>query len=530
MEGQAGPVLQYANVSSGGKAGGTGGAVRISTNGVAWRPKGGVGFTLAPSDILSFHWVNIGPSFQLRIATKGRQQYKFDGFKISDYEALNNFVKEHFKAELQSVEVPLKGWNWGDLEFTGNDGFLAFKVDGKPAFEIPVSDVAQANLASKTDVTFEFHSDDTHNELKHDMLAEMRLYIPNTNTEEGASTSAEELHKKILQKADIVSVSGSGIVVFPDVPMVYPRGRYEVEMFGTFVRLHGKTHDYKVLYTNISRLYMLTRSPEDPSISVVVSLDQPIRQGQTRYPHLVFSFPRGADELALELNMSEVPVERRDKLQERMSGRPHELFVRIFKELADKKVSGPGTFKTKEGMSAIKCALKASDGFLFPLERAFFFIPKPPTLLLYEDVSFVEFSRVSDASGSASTSTRNFDLIVNVKSGTSHQFTNIQRGDYSPLFKFMTDKKIKIRGSQVETPAAPKAVVADLLGDEDESSEADEDFAPKEEEEESAGEEEISAEEESGGGDGEKKRKAEKADGEKKGKKSKSKDEEGMSE
>lgn len=41
-------------------------------------------------------------------------------------------------------------------------------------------------------------------------------------------------------------------------------------MFGTFVRLHGKTHDYKVLYTNIARLYMLTRSPEDPSISVVV--------------------------------------------------------------------------------------------------------------------------------------------------------------------------------------------------------------------------------------------------------------------
>jgi hypothetical protein len=39
-------------------------------------------------------------------------------------------------------------------------------VDGKPVFEIPVSDIAQATLASKTDITFEFHSDDTHNELK----------------------------------------------------------------------------------------------------------------------------------------------------------------------------------------------------------------------------------------------------------------------------------------------------------------------------------------------------------------------------
>lgn len=109
-------------------------------------------------------------------------------------------------------------------------------------------------------------------------------------------------------------------------------------------------------------------------------------------------------------------------------------------------------------MSAIKCALKASDGFLFPLERAFFFIPKPPTLLLYEDVAFVvrafsiksldisaflnhifqEFSRVSDASGSASTSTRNFDLIVNLKSGTSHQFTNIQRHLFRVSFYYYT--------------------------------------------------------------------------------------------
>lgn len=48
----------------------TPGAVRISTNGLAWRPKGGVGFTLAPSDILSFHWVNVGPSYQLRVSTK----------------------------------------------------------------------------------------------------------------------------------------------------------------------------------------------------------------------------------------------------------------------------------------------------------------------------------------------------------------------------------------------------------------------------------------------------------------------------
>lgn len=35
-------------------------------------------------------------------------------------------MKEHFKSELKTVEVPLKGWNWGDLEFTGMPLLLLF--------------------------------------------------------------------------------------------------------------------------------------------------------------------------------------------------------------------------------------------------------------------------------------------------------------------------------------------------------------------------------------------------------------------
>jgi hypothetical protein len=34
----------------------------------------------------------------------------------------------------------------------------------------------------------------------------------------------------------------------------------------------------------------------------------------------------------------------------------------------------------------VKSSLKAEDGLLYPLEKGFFFLPKPPTLILHEEV------------------------------------------------------------------------------------------------------------------------------------------------
>ena len=34
----------------------------------------------------------------------------------------------------------------------------------------------------------------------------------------------------------------------------------------------------------------------------------------------------------------------------------------------------------------MKSSLKAEDGVLYPLEKGFFFLPKPPTLILRDEV------------------------------------------------------------------------------------------------------------------------------------------------
>lgn len=72
--------------------------------------------------------------------------------------------------------------------------------------------------------------------------------------------------------------------------------------------------------------------------------------------------------------------------------------------------------------------MKANDGFLYPMDRCFIFIHKPPTYIRYADVTMIEFARVSgEKKNDLQGGSRTFDLVVSTKSGTDYQFTGLQR-------------------------------------------------------------------------------------------------------
>jgi hypothetical protein len=69
---------------------------------------------------------------------------------------------------------------------------LCFNTDGKPAFEIPLSELANAAVSAKNEVTLEFSPNDTSSSAKKlDALVDIRLYIPPNNEEEGDEQSAD---------------------------------------------------------------------------------------------------------------------------------------------------------------------------------------------------------------------------------------------------------------------------------------------------------------------------------------------------
>lgn len=175
-------------------------------------------------------------------------------------------------------------------------------MDKQRVFEIPLTEVSrsvmQTSIGTKNDVSLEFHQYDTTED--NESLSEVRFSI--IGATENNKSAAQIFHEKILSKADIVSTSGKGIVSLNNLPVLTPRGKYDIEMFSTFMKLHGKTYDYKILFSTITRLFQLPK-PDQKHIYFILSLEPPIKQGQTRYPHLVFQFSKD-ENVEVTLNLS----------------------------------------------------------------------------------------------------------------------------------------------------------------------------------------------------------------------------------
>ena len=161
---------------------------------------------------------------------------------------------------------------------------MAFLVSNKTAFMLPLPNVANSNIAGRTEVSLEFAVPADRKSSRHDELTEIRFYVPGTTTKERASdagsqksdnedeeevSAAQAFHDAVKEKAEIGQVAGDIILSFEEVLVLTPRGRYDVDMFPEFLRLRSKTYDYKILYGSISRLFLLPK--DDQHVLFIVS-------------------------------------------------------------------------------------------------------------------------------------------------------------------------------------------------------------------------------------------------------------------
>lgn len=110
--------------------------------------------------------------------------------------------------------------------------------------------------------------------------------------------------------------------------------------------------------------------------------------------------------------------------------------------LYPKQVTRARDFRSHSGDHCIRCSYKANDGFLYPLERAFFFVQKPPILTYHKDIDCVEFLR--QGMGVVSGSAKTFDLQIRTRNTPEQQFRGIQRTEWQNLFDFITSKGLRI--------------------------------------------------------------------------------------
>lgn len=441
------------------------GKCRFSEAGLGWKPAGGGdAVTLESSNIAGAHWSRASKGYEVKILQRNSEVMQLDGFQQEDHERLTRVFKNWYGHALDTKDHSLRGWNWGKAEFT--KGELTFSVQNRPAFEIPYSEIANTNLAGRNEIAVELANNDGEKAngtatkgrkaaAGMDQMVEMRFYIPGTTTkkeaegEEAGSDADEEevqaaqlFYQTLLDKADIGDTAGDTVATFQDVLHLTPRGRFDIDMYLSSFRLRGKTYDYKVQYDAVKK-FMVLPKPDDVHFLLTIGLDPPLRQGQTRYPFVVMQFKRD-DESTIDLNMSEeMRKEQYDgKLESHYEEPMHQVVTKIFRGLSNKKVSTPAKdFETHRQQQAIKCSIKASEGFLYLLEKAFMFVPKPATYISYEQTQSVTFSRVSGAVSALST----FDITVQMKGAGSQQFSNINRDDLKALESFFKLKGLRVK-------------------------------------------------------------------------------------
>ncbi|KAK6822778.1 hypothetical protein PG990_015214 [Apiospora arundinis] len=448
------------------------GKCRFAENGLGWKPSaGGNTFTLDRGDIASAQWSRAAKGYEVKILKRSSEVIHLDGFQEDDNSRLVKVFKNWYSINLETKEHALRGYNWGKTEFTKAE--LVFNVQNRPDFEIPYSEISNTNLAGRNEVAIEFAASDqadtgTNGSLGgargrgkksgagKDQLVEMRFYIPGTATrketegeEAGSDVDQQEknaatlFYETLIDKAEIGETAGDAIATFLEVLHLTPRGRFDIDMYESSFRLRGKTYDYKIQYDHIKK-FMVLPKPDELHCMLCIGLDPPLRQGQTRYPFLVMQCKKD-EEVTIDLNLTDDKLNElyKDKLQSHYEQPLHQVITYCFKGLAGKKILSPAKdFQTHRQQVGIKCFIKASEGFLYCLEKAFMFVPKPATYISYENTASITFSRVGGAVSTLST----FDITVHLKNGAgTTQFNNINREDLKALEDFFKLKGLRVK-------------------------------------------------------------------------------------
>jgi structure-specific recognition protein 1 len=302
----------------------------------------------------------------------------------------------------------------------------------------------------------------------------MRLYIPNKSQEENRDEEIEEKKSKSSPKSDLsendkegetkntmaetikedimkyanIGSLGDSIAHIPEISMLTPRGKFDMYMLKNALKIHGPSHDYKISYKNIARAFLLPK-PDGVHLAFVVALNNPIRQGKTVYPFLVFQFKDKAPHKPVTLNLPEDEQERKalfkyDIVEPTMTGEVYDNMAKLFKSLIGIAVVIPSkSFRSFRGATSVKCSVKANEGYLYFLEKCLLFIHKPVVYISLEDVKYVECSRVNDSN----LQQRTFDFSVFCKK-EEIQFVGIEKNELEPITNYFNIKKIRIKSAE----------------------------------------------------------------------------------
>jgi len=335
-------------------------ASTVSTHGLSWKSSetGVAPQTFTPDKVDSFGWSVFGRMGYLRVVMSDGVEHRLDGFSATEeaFNELKEHVKKTFDKSVSKVHVATGGASFGvnklknsrlkvsESVLTDNDENA---VPGKEIMSFDLREVSQCVMPgnNRNEIELQFHESDTL-EKNSDQLVQIRFYVPPDAdvdpTDKTIDTEAQILMSSIMGDENIKQTTGTSIAEFEEATFLSPRGRYSLDLFDTFLRMHGNKYDFKIKYSDISKLFLLDKADEINSF-FIIALEKPIRQGNQRYQYLVVQVSKEHGELNLTLpEPNPFP-----DLDDTMSGKSSNMMAKIFKAITKKKVFVSGKFQSK---------------------------------------------------------------------------------------------------------------------------------------------------------------------------------------
>ena len=110
----------------------------------------------------------------------------------------------------------------------------------------------------------------------------MRFFVPDRKKEqtdedqEQEETAAQLLNEQIVKAAGLGVNRGDMIAQFSDLNLIIPRGKYALELYESFAKLHGKTYQYKIVYKDVLKGFLLPK-PDGINMVYLLYLKTPLR-------------------------------------------------------------------------------------------------------------------------------------------------------------------------------------------------------------------------------------------------------------
>ena len=134
------------------------------------------------------------------------------------------------------------------------------------------------------------------------------------------------------------------------------------------------------------------------------------------------------------------------KLEKNYDGPVYEVVAEILGALSSRRVVDSSSFKSSVNQLSVKCAQKANELLLYPLERGFLALPKPTILIQHSEISAVIFSRV----GGNNSNLKTFEMKITTTTGNDTIFSNIPREEHEAIEEYCLAKKLRIQNEIVD--------------------------------------------------------------------------------